>query len=225
MAPAGPHVVFRCLLLGPCVGYVRPRIERSGAAVPESEITRLLVAMREGDASAMDRLFPLVYREVHERAHRQLARRRPGETLSTTALVHETYLKLAGSARQSYEDRIHFFAVASRAMRQILVDYARRNAAAKRGGGRAVTLDDESAANPDRAEELLALDEGLERLQELDPRLVQTVELRFFGGLSVEETADALGVSPRTVKRDWQRARAFLYQAVRADADDGPARP
>lgn len=197
--------------------YVRPRLRAPEQSVAESEITVLLAAMRDGDKSAMDRLFPLVYREVHERAHRQLARRRPGETLSTTALVHETYLKLAGSAQQSYADRVHFFAVASRAMRQILVDYARRNATAKRGGGRAVTLDDDSAANPDRSDELLALDEGLEQLQKLDPRLVQTVELRFFGGLSVEETAEALGVSPRTVKRDWQRARAFLYQAVRGD--------
>ena len=183
----------------------------------EGEITTLLAALREGDKSAMDRLFPLVYREFHGRAHQLLARRRPGETLSTTALVHETYLKLAGSAKQSYEDRLHFFAVASRAMRQILVDYARRNAAAKRGGSRAVTLDPEAVANPDRADELIALDEGLERLEQLDPRLVRTVELRFFGGLSVEETADALGISPRTVKRDWQRARAFLFQAVRGD--------
>ena len=182
----------------------------------ESDVTRLLAAMRSGDRTAMDRLFPLVYGEVHERAHRQLARLKPGDTLSTTALVHETYLKLAGSWNQSYQDRLHFFAVASRAMRQILVDYARRNTTAKRGG-RAITLEEESAANPDRAEELLALEEGLERLQQLDPRLVQTVELRFFGGLSVEETADALGISPRTVKRDWQRARAFLFQVVRGD--------
>lgn len=186
----------------------------------ESEITTLLAALRDGDRSAMDRLFPLVYREFHDRAHAQLARRRPGETLSTTALVHEAYLKLAGSAKQSYGDRIHFFAVGSRAMRQILVDYARRNAAVKRGGGHAVTLDDDAVANPDRAEELLALEEALEQLERLEPRLVQTVELRFYGGLSVEETADALGVSPRTVKRDWQRARAFLFQAVRAA--DGP---
>ena len=169
----------------------------------------------------MDRLLPLVYREFHERAHAQLARRRPGETLSTTALVHEAYLKLVDSAHQSYQDRIHFFAVASRAMRQILVDYARRTSAEKRGSGRAVTLEPEAVANPDRAEELLALDEGLEQLEKLDPRLVRTVELRFFGGLSVEETAEALGVSPRTVKRDWQRARAFLYEMVRGV--DGPA--
>ena len=184
------------------------------------EITSLLADLREGDRSAMDRLFPLVYREFRERAHNQLARRRPGETLSTTALVNEAYLKLVDSAHQSYQDRIHFFAVASRAMRQILVDYARRNMAEKRGSGRVVTLEPDAVANPDRAEELIALDEGLEQLEKLDPRLVRTVELRFFGGLSVEETADALGVSPRTVKRDWQRARAFLFEAVRAS--DGP---
>jgi RNA polymerase sigma factor (TIGR02999 family) len=186
----------------------------------ESEITTLLAALRNGDRSAMDRLFPLVYREFHGRAHQQLARRRPGETLSTTALVHETYLKLAGSSRHAYEDRTHFYAVASRAMRQILVDYARRNAAEKRGSGRVVTLDGDALASPDRADELLALDEALDRLQELDPRLVQTVELRFFAGLSVEEAAETLGVSPRTVKRDWQRARAFLFHAV--SARDGP---
>ena len=180
----------------------------------ESDITGLLAALRNGDRSAMDRLFPLVYREFHGRAHQQLAHRRPGETLSTTALVHETYLKLAGSSRQSYEDRLHFFAVASRAMRQIVVDYARRNAAEKRGSGRAIRLEPDAIGNPDRSDELLALDEALEQLQELDPRLVQTVELRFFGGLSVEETADTLGVSPRTVKRDWQRARAFLFRSV-----------
>lgn len=186
----------------------------------QSEITTLLAALRDGDRSAMDRLFPLVYREFHDRAHAQLARLRPGETLSTTALVHEAYLKLEGSANQSYGDRIHFFAVASRAMRQILVDYARRNTAVKRGGGHAITLDDDAIANPDRAEELLALEEALEQLERLEPRLVQTVELRFYGGLSVEEAARVLGISPRTIKRDWQRARAFLFQAVRAA--DGP---
>ena len=189
----------------------------------ESDSSSLLAALRDGDRSAMDRLFPLVYREFHGRAHQQLARRRPGETLSTTALVHETYLKLAGSSRHSYEDRLHFFAVASRAMRQILVDYARRNAAEKRGSGRAITLEPDAIGNPDRSDELLALDEALEQLQELDPRLVQTVELRFFGGLSVEETADTLGVSPRTVKRDWQRARAFLFRSV--SGHDGPEVP
>lgn len=189
-------------------------------APSEGEITALLAAFRDGDRGALDRLLPLVYTDLRERAHYQLARRRPGDTLSTTALVHETYLKLIGSAKQSYADRVHFFAVASRAMRQILVDYARRRTAAKRDGGRAVSLDAEMVADPQRAQELIALDEALAQLEQLDERLAKTVELRFFGGLSVEETAEALGVSPRTVKRDWRTARAFLFQAVQ----DGPSR-
>jgi RNA polymerase sigma factor (TIGR02999 family) len=179
----------------------------------------LLAAYREGERGALDRLFPLVYAELRERAHHQLARRRPGDTLSTTALVNEAYLKLTGSAHQSYNDRVHFFAVASRAMRQILVDYARRTTAAKRGG-LVVSLDPDQLGDPGRAEELVALDEALARLERLDGRLARTVELRFFGGLSVEEAADALGVSPRTVKRDWRRARANLFEAIRAG--DGP---
>ena len=191
--------------------------------VSEGEITALLTALKEGDRSALDRLFPLVYAELRDRAHHQLARRRPGDTLSTTALVHEAYLKLTASAHQTYEDRVHFFAVASRAMRQILVDYARRTTAAKRGGGHPVTLDPEAVADPGRAEELLALDEALNQLEALDERLARMVELRFFGGLSVEETADALAVSPRTVKRDWRKARAFLYQNVQEGNGPGPA--
>lgn len=182
----------------------------------EGEVTRLLAELRGGDRTALDRLFPVVYRELHGRAHHQLARHRPGDTLSTTALVHEAYLKLTDSAGQSYNDRIHFFAVASRAMRQILVDHARRKAAEKRGGGlREVSLDPADLASPDRAGELLALDEALGELAVLDERLARTVELRFFGGLSVEETADVMAVSPRTIKRDWRKARAFLFDAVR----------
>jgi RNA polymerase sigma factor (TIGR02999 family) len=188
--------------------------------IPQGEITGLLAALREGDRTALDRLFPVVYQELHDRAHRQLARRRPGDTLSTTALVHEAYLKLTDSAHQTYQDRVHFFAVASRAMRQILVDYARRMTAAKRGSGLAVSLDPDQLGDPGRAEELIALDEALARLEVLDERLARNVEMRFFGGLSVEEAAEALGVSPRTVKRDWRRARAFLFEAVREG--DGP---
>ena len=184
------------------------------------DITGLLTALRNGDRSALDRLFPLIYADLRHRAHQQLARRRPGDTLSTTALVHEAYLKLTGSAHQTYQDRAHFFAVASRAMRQILVDYARHNAAAKRGGGHAVRLEPDSVAAPARAEDLVVLDEALTQLERLDQRLASLVELRFFGGLSVEETAEALAVSPRTVKRDWRKARAFLYQTIRQE--DGP---
>lgn len=189
------------------------------------EITALLAAMREGDRGALDRLFPLVYRELRDRAHGQLARRSTGQTLSTTALVHEAYLKLVGSDHKSYNDRVHFLAVASRAMRQILVDYARQATAAKRGGGGlAVDLDPDKMADPARAEELIALDDALEELERLDDRLARTVELRFFGGLSVEEAAEVLDVSPRTVKRDWRKARAFLYKTIRG-ADEPRSEP
>jgi RNA polymerase sigma factor (TIGR02999 family) len=184
------------------------------------------VALKGGDPAARDQLFRLIYRDLHARAHHQLARSRPGDTLSTTALVHETYLKLVGSTHQAYLDRGHFFAVAARAMRQILVDYARSRLAEKRGGGaRNSTLEPEQLAGPQRSEDLIALDEALIELSRLDERLAETVELRYFAGLSVEEVAEARGVSPRTVKRDWRKARAFLYRAIQGDvvADlDGP---
>jgi RNA polymerase sigma factor (TIGR02999 family) len=184
------------------------------------EITDLLAAMGGGDAAARDRLFNLVYGELRARARQQLARLRPGETLDTTALVHEAYLKVAPRSAVPYADRVHFFAIASRAMRHILVDYARRGSAQKRGAGAMmVQLDDDDASSaiPTHADELLALDTALERLGVLDERLARVVELRFFGGLSVEETADVLQSSPRTVKRDWRKARMFLFEAVRAE--------
>jgi len=198
------------------VGVPRP----GGGLDEQGEITALLAAYRNGDRTALDRLFPLVYVDLRERAHRQLNRRRPGDTLSTTVVVHEAYLKLTGSTHQIYQDRVHFFAVASQAMRQILVDYARRNSAGKRGGPNAPVhpVDIQALPDPGRAEELLALDEALSRLELLDPRLARTVELRFFGGLSVEETAEALGVSPRTIKRDWRTARAFLFHAIQENS-------
>jgi RNA polymerase sigma factor (TIGR02999 family) len=186
----------------------------------DHEITSLLVAMGEGDAQARDRLFSLVYGELRARARQQLARLRPGETLDTTALVHEAYLKVEPRSALPYADRSHFFAIASRAMRHILVDYARRGSAQKRGAGpMLVQLEDDEAsvAAPTHADELLALDTALERLAALDERLAQVVELRFFGGLSVEETAEVLQSSPRTVKRDWRKARMFLFDAVSAD--------
>ncbi len=195
--------------------------------IAEGEITAVLTALREGDRSAMDRLVPLVYGELRARAHRQLAHGVPGDTLSTTALVHEAYLKLVDSAHQSYQNRVHFFAVASRAMRQILVDHARQRAAGKRNGGRPISLDAELIAAPGRGEELIALDDALTQLERLDARLARIVELRFFGGLSVEETAEVTELSPRTVKRDWRKARAFLYRAIESDdtsVADGPER-
>jgi RNA polymerase sigma factor (TIGR02999 family) len=176
---------------------------------PSAEITRLLAAVGAGDATARETLYALIYPDLRRIASAHLRGRGPA-TLSTTGMVNEAYLRLAGSG--DWESRVHFLSVASRAMRQILVDHARRRLAAKRGGGQAhVTLDEERAGREPRALEVLALDQALNRLQALSARLAQVVELRFFGGLSVEETAGVLGVTDRTVKRDWRKARSLLH--------------
>ena len=177
------------------------------------EVPALLKAWSEGRREAADELFPLIYEELRRMARLQRVRRY-GQTLSTTAVVHETYLKLVGANRVQAEDREHFFALAARAMRQILVDHARRQGAAKRGGEAGPAEDVEMVAVAERSVEVLALNEALSKLEELEERLGRVVELRFFGGLSVEETADVLELSPRTVKRDWRRARAFLWREL-----------
>jgi RNA polymerase sigma factor (TIGR02999 family) len=183
------------------------------------DITRTLAAVRRGEPDAMDRLVPLVYDDLRERARRQLRRRRAGQTLDTTALVHEAYLKLVDQSQADYRDRCHFFAVASMAMRQILVDSARRRAASKRGGaGRRVTLDSGLLQIEAKAVEILALDQALRALAEVDERLARLVDLRFFGGLTLEETAEVLQLSERTVQRDWRTARAFLYRTLQTPA-------
>jgi RNA polymerase sigma factor (TIGR02999 family) len=163
----------------------------------------------------VDALLPLVYDELRRIAHRQLRAERTDHTLSTTALVHEAYVKLADQTRAQWNDRAHFFAVAAVAMRRILVDYARKRQAEKRGGGvRPVTLDDAAALIEDRADALLAVDEALTRLAGIDERLSRVVECRFFGGLTEEETATALRVTARTVRRDWVKAKGWLYQEL-----------
>ena len=186
----------------------------------QGDITQLLVAARGGQQDVLDRLFVRVYDELRATAHR-LASRESGETLGTTALVHEAYLKLVGGSPMAIQDRRHFFSIAARAMRQILVDTARRRRAFKRGGNRS-RADIDADQLPERLAlgasgspvDTLALDEALTALEEADGRLARVVELRFFVGLSLEEAADVLGVSSRTVKRDWQKARAFLYAAL-----------
>lgn len=184
---------------------------------PAEAITGLLRAAESGDRTAVDQLFGRVYAELHKLARRQLQATPVQATLSTTALVHEAYLKLSGDARWSTRDRSHFFALAARAMRHILIDHARRRTRHKRGGAEApLSLDDAQVPVHDRAEELLALDEALERLAAMDPELARLVEWRFFAGLSVEEIAGILEVSDRTVKRQWRTARAFLYQQLAA---------
>jgi RNA polymerase sigma factor (TIGR02999 family) len=178
----------------------------------------LLVSISRGDRDALNRLFPVVYAELRVLAHRRLAHLRPGDTLQTTALVHEVYLKLLGASRPEWHDHRHFFAVVSRAMRQISVDYARSQAAQKRGGNTPpLSLDEQLLPVTDRAHELAALDRALTALEELSERPARIVELRFFGGLSIEETAAVMNVSERTVKREWQKARAFLFDALRRD--------
>jgi RNA polymerase sigma factor (TIGR02999 family) len=181
------------------------------------EVTALLLAWRSGDGTAVDRIFPLVYDELRRIAHRQLARESAGHTLSTTALVHEAYLELVDQRRAQWVDRVHFLAVAARVMRRVLLEYARRHRAAKRGGGaRAVTLDDALLADADeRSEVLIAVDDALTRLAEVDERLARVVECRFFGGLTDAETAAALGVTERTVQRDWAKAKRWLAYALR----------
>jgi RNA polymerase sigma factor (TIGR02999 family) len=174
------------------------------------QVTDVLLQSRDGGTEAMDRLFSLVYEELRLIAHRHLQLERPGHTLGTTGLVHETYMRLVDQTRVEWRDRAQFFGAAAWAMRRILVDYARRNRAARRGGGAPrLTLDDDVPA-AERGELVLALDEALERLAGFDRRLSQVVECRYFGGLTEEETADVLGVTRRTVQRDWVKARGFL---------------
>lgn len=176
------------------------------------DVTRLLVKWRAGDEAAFRELMELVYHELRRRADAYLRRERTNHTLAPTGLVHETYLKLVGEAGIPWTDRAHFFAVAARAMRQILVDRARRRSAAKRGGAaERVTLSNLPAREGEMSVNLVALDAALERLAALDPVQARLVELRYFGGLTIEETADVLGSSPATVKRAWASARAFLF--------------
>jgi len=178
-------------------------------------LTRILAALRAGDQDGFSAIFPLVYDELRQMARRRMRCERPGHTLSPTALVHETYLKLAGLERIEWRNRAQFFALAARAMRQVLVDHALQRKAQKRGGGQVhVTLDEGVRGHTPPVEEILALDEVLRRLEGIDGRREQVVVCRFFAGMDVEETAAALGVSKATVKRDWSFARAWLNREL-----------
>jgi len=179
------------------------------------ELTQLLIAWSQGDVRALEQLTPLVYAELRKIAHRYMNRERAGHTLQTTAVVHEAFLRLLGNPQENWQNRAHFYAIAAQMMRRILVDYARANLRTKRGGETIrVALEDidapvtEPALDPD----LIALDAALEKLAEIDPRRGRVVELRFFGGLSVEETAHVLQVAPDTVVRDWRVAKAWLFR-------------
>jgi RNA polymerase sigma factor (TIGR02999 family) len=179
------------------------------------DVTGLLLSWRQGDAAALERVVPLVYQELRRVAARHLRREAPGHALQATALVHEVYLRLVDVDRMTLKDRAHFFGVAAVLMRQILVDHARRQRADKRGGDvTMVSLDDVSPATQPASVDVLALDEALEALSALDARQCRVVELRFFAGLNVDETADALEISPATVERDWVLAKAWLYRRL-----------
>jgi RNA polymerase sigma factor (TIGR02999 family) len=179
-------------------------------------VTDLLRAWTTGDQAALDALLPLVYDELRRQARRYMRTQPTGHTLQTTGLVHEAYLRLVGQSSVEWKGRAHFFGVAAKAMRSILVDHARARNAAKRGGSpRALTLDDAAwIAGPQASVDVLALDDALGRLAELDPRKSRLVELRYFGGLGIDEAATVLGVSPTTVKREWMTARAWLRREL-----------
>jgi RNA polymerase sigma factor (TIGR02999 family) len=180
-------------------------------------VTQLLVAWRGGDGAALDRLAPLVYAELHRIAHRYMRDERKNHELQTTALVNEAYLRLIDVTRVDWQSRNHFFAVSATIMRRILVEAARRRGADKRGGDAShVVLDEFAVAAPERGVDVVALDEALEQLHAMAPRKARVVELRYFGGLSVEETADVLGVSVETVMRDWRMAKLWLQRELTA---------
>ena len=186
--------------------------------IPAShDVTQLLLAWSEGDRAALDRLMPLVHAELHRLARHYVSRERAGHTLQATALINEAYLRLVEARRVRWENRAHFFAISARLMRQILVDFARSHR--KRGGAaRQVSFDQALAVSRKPEEDLAALDEALAALAALDARKGRVVELRFFGGLSVEEAAEALGVSPETVRRDWRLAKSWLHRRLSGEA-------
>jgi RNA polymerase sigma factor (TIGR02999 family) len=182
------------------------------------EVTQLLVDWGNGNQAALDRLMPLVYEELHRLAHRYMNRERPGNSLQTSGLVHEAFLKLVDQRNVRWQNRAHFFGIAAQLMRRILVDYARNRQYAKRGGNAyQVSLDEGLIVSEERGAEVVALDEALVGLAAIDSRKSQIVELRFFGGLSIDETAEVLGVSPGTVMRDWTLAKAWLRREMIGD--------
>lgn len=182
-------------------------------------LTELLLEWREGDKAALDRLMPLVYDELRRIAHRYVQHERDGHTLQTSALVNEAYLRFAGQRKVDWQNRAHFFAVTAQVMRHILIDHARRRRYAKHGGEvRQIPIQDATEMSLQRANELIALEEALDELAKLDRRKSQVVELRYFGGLSLEETAEVLEISLMTVRRDWRAAKAWLYRSMKNDS-------
>ena len=182
---------------------------------PTQEVTQLLLAWRQGDEQALEKLVPLVHQELRRMAHRYMAGQRPGHSMQTTALVNEAYLRLVGFGQVRWQDRAHFLGVSAQLMRRILVDSARKRSSLKRGGGdQLMTFDEGLLVSPEREEDFIRLDDALRELAEFDERKSKVVELRFFGGLEVQETAEVLQVSPGTVMRDWKLAKLWLLQRL-----------
>jgi len=188
---------------------------------PVGEVSELLRAWSDGDRAALDSLTPIVYGELHRLAGRYMKGERPGHSLQTTALVNEAYMRLVDYKNMQWQNRAHFFAVSAQLMRRILVDHARRRNLKRGGGVQHVSLDQTAIVGSERAADLVALDDAMNLLAKLDPRKVRVVEMRFFGGLSVEETAEILKVSAVTVMRDWNTAKAWLYRELKARTGNG----
>jgi len=198
-----------------------PSAHKHAQAPDNAEVSGLLRAWSDGDRAALDRLTPIVYDELRRLAGRYMRGERPGHSLQTTALVNEAYVRLTDYKSMQWQNRAHFFAVSSQLMRRILVDHARRHNLKRGGRVQHVSLEETAMVGGDRAADLVALDDAMDALARIDLRKVQVVELRFFGGLSVEETAEVLKVSPVTVMRDWSTAKAWLYRELTGEATDG----
>jgi RNA polymerase sigma factor (TIGR02999 family) len=183
---------------------------------PDGTVTLLLTQVRDGNQEAANQLIPMIYRELRQMAGAVMRGERPGHTLQATALVNEAYMRMVGGRPVEWQNRAHFFAIAAHTMREVLLDYARRVRAGKRGGSDAqrVELDEQFAIAPDKLDDVIAIDEALERLALIDPRQSRIVELRFFAGLNVEEAGEVLSVSPKTIKREWRSAKAWLLREI-----------
>jgi len=197
-----------------------PKVAQTGEPAG-GDVSQLLRAWSDGDQGALEQLTPIVYKELHRLARHYMKGERPGHMLQTTALVNEAYMRLVDYKRMQWQNRAHFFAVSAQLMRRILVEHARRQNLKRGGGVQHVSLDEAAVVGGDRPADLVALDAAMDALARLDPRKVQVVEMRFFGGLSVDETAEVLKVSPVTVMRDWSTAKAWLYRELAGGTSDG----
>ena len=206
---------------GSTIRRLREAQDGEAGRAGRDRVCELLRAWSDGDTSALERLTPFVYDELHRLARRYMRGERPGHSLQTTALVNEAYMRLVGYERMQWQNRAHFFAVSAQVMRRILVEHARRHNLKRGGGVPHVSLDEAALVGGHRAADLVALDDALNTLAQLDPRKAQVVEMRFFGGLNVDETADVLKVSPATVMRDWSTAKTWLYRELAGGIRDG----